>query len=84
MVQLYAQPDASHPQTGSLTLALIAAGEPMPTTAELTWGERTWTVALGQDGEAIIGPVSAADLPEEGRGTPTPTVAAAFSLRLLF
>lgn len=82
MVQLYAQPDPASPLTGALTLALIAAGEPMPVAAELTWGGRTWRVALGPDGEAIIGPVSAADLtPTAGDAAGGP---AAFSLRLLY
>ncbi|MDQ1301460.1 MAG: hypothetical protein QG637_1382 [Chloroflexota bacterium] len=72
MVQLYAQPAPA----GALTVALVAAGDPMPTTAELTWGGRAWTVTLGQDGEAVIGPVPAAALSEERP--------AAFSLRLLY
>ena len=52
----------------------------MPTAAELSWGRRTWAVALGQDGDAIIGPVSAAELSED-----QPDAAeTAFSLRLLY
>jgi hypothetical protein len=78
MVQLYAHPDARRPGAGDLTFSLIAAAEPMPTSAELTWGERTWTVALGPDGDATIGPVPAADLPSD------PAQAGACSLRLIF
>jgi hypothetical protein len=85
MVQLYAQPEARDPQTGRVervTLALVAAGEPMPTAAELTWGGRTWAVALGQDGDAIIGPVPTAELSED---RPDASAAeTAFSLRLLY
>lgn len=62
MVQLYARPEPQPASTDEFTLALIAAGEPMPTAAELIWGGRAWRVALGPDGEAFIGPVSAADL----------------------
>jgi hypothetical protein len=85
MVQLYAQPAAQDPQAGRterVTLALIAAGEPMPTAAELTWGGRTWAVALGQDGEAVIGPVPAAALSEDRPDAPAAETA--FSLRLLY
>lgn len=80
MVQLYAQPAAPDAPPGALTLALVAAGDPMPTAAELSWGRRTWAVTLGQDGDAIIGPVSAAELSED-----QPDAAeTAFSLRLLY
>ncbi len=85
MVQLYAQPEARDPQTGRverITLALVAAGEPMPAAAELTWGSRTWAVALGQDGDALIGPVPTAELSED---RPDASAAeTAFSLRLLY
>jgi hypothetical protein len=89
MVQLYAQPETCDPQTGRverITLALVAAGEPMPTAAELIWGNRTWAVALGQDGDAIIGPLSVAELAEDQPDArrATPFAETAFSLRLLY
>lgn len=80
MVQLYARSEPEAP-ADALRLALIAAGEPMPTAAELTWGGRSRAVALGPDGEALIGPVSASDLLEERSTEAAPD---AFSLRLLF
>jgi len=85
MVQLYAQPAAPDLQVGRterVTLALVAAGEPMPTAAELTWGSRTWAVALGQDGDAFIGPVPVAELADDR--SDAPVVEATFSLRLLY
>lgn len=60
MVQLSARPVAGAPAQYMLTV--IAAAEPMPRTAVLTWGGQTLETVLGEDGVGQLGPVARAAL----------------------